>query len=371
MQRWFRQYTGRRAQRYLAFSGAHNKGRVEGFSRAVTDWPRRFDMVNMKTKINTAFIVLACGTVAIAPAIAQTYPTKPVRMIVPFGTGTQTDVLARVIGQKLTEAWGQQVITENRPGAAAILGTDLAAKSNPDGYTLTMNGTGAMAINPGLYRKLPYDPVRDFAPITRLVLVTQVLVVNPSFAAKSLKEFITIAQAKPGQLNYASFGSGAVNHLTMAMLQSAAGIQLGNNVAFRGSGDANIQVMSGEVPTMFDTMTSVLPHVKSGKLRGLAVSTATRSQFLPDVPSIAESGYPGFEVFGWTGVFAPAGTPNAILERIDRELLAAVKRTEVRELFNQLAFAPATESREAFRRYIIAEVGKWAKAVKDSGAKVD
>ena len=197
---------------------------------------------NMCTTINTAFLILACGTVATEPAIAQTYPTKPVRMIVAFGAGTQTDVLARVIGQKLTEAWGQQVIIENRPGAAAILGTDLAAKANPDGYTLTMNGTGAMAINPGLYRKLPYDPVRDFAPITKLVVVTQVLVVNPSFAAKSVKEFIAIAKAKPGQLNYASFGSGAVNHLTMEMLQSAAGIQLGNNVAFRGSGDANIQV---------------------------------------------------------------------------------------------------------------------------------
>ena len=326
---------------------------------------------NMCTTINTAFLILACGTVATEPAIAQTYPTKPVRMIVAFGAGTQTDVLARVIGQKLTEAWGQQVIIENRPGAAAILGTDLAAKANPDGYTLTMNGTGAMAINPGLYRKLPYDPVRDFAPITKLVVVTQVLVVNPSFAAKSVKEFIAIAKAKPGQLNYASFGSGAVNHLTMEMLQSAAGIQLGNNVAFRGSGDANIQVMSGELPTMFDTMTSVLPHIKSGKLRGLAVSTATRSPFLSELPTIAESGYPGFDVAGWTGVFAPAGTPTAVLDRIEHELIVAAKRPEVRELFNQLAFTPAAESREAFRRHIVAEIAKWAKAIKDSGAKID
>ena len=157
----------------------------------------------------------------------------------------------------------------------------------------------------------------------------------------------------------------------MEILQSAAGIQLGNNVAFRGSGDANIQVMSGELPTMFDTMTSVLPHVKSGKLRGLAVSTVTRSQFLPELPTIAESGYPGFEVVGWTGVFAPVDTPTAVIDRIDRELIAAAKRPEVRELFNQLAFAPATESREEFRRYIVAEIARWAKAIKDSGAKID
>ncbi len=325
----------------------------------------------MRTTTHTAFLMLAFSAAATGPAIAQTYPTKPVRMIVAFGAGTQTDVLARLIGQKLTEAWGQQVIIENRPGAAAILGTDLAATANPDGYTLSMNGTGAMAINPGLYRKLPYDPVRDFAPITKLVVVTQVLVVNPSFAAKSVKEFIALAKARPGQLNYASFGSGAVNHLTMEMLQSAAGIQLGNNVAFRGSGDANIQVMSGALPTMFDTMTSVLPHVKSGKLRGLAVSTATRSPFLPELPTIAESGHPGFEVVGWTGVFAPAGTPTAVLDKIDRDLITAARRPEVGELFNQLAFAPAAQSREAFRSYIVAEIAKWAKAIKDSGAKID
>ena len=322
-------------------------------------------------KATFAFLILAGNTVAAGLAAAQSYPAKPIRMIVPFGAGTQTDVLARLIGQKLTEAWGQQVIVENRPGAGAILGTDLTAKANPDGYTLMMNGTGALAINPGLYRKLPYDSVRDFAPITKLVIVTQVLVVNPSFAAKSVKEFIAIAKAKPGQLNYGSFGSGAVNHLTTEMLQSAAGIQLGNNVAFRGSADANIQVMSGELPVMFDSMTSVLPHVKSGKLRGLAVSSAARSPFLPELPTIAESGYPGFEVAGWTGVFAPAKTPAAVLDKIDRELIAAAKRPEVREHFNQLAFTPASESRAEFQRHIAAEIAKWAKAIKDSGTKID
>ena len=327
--------------------------------------------MNTTIKATLASLIFACSTVAAGLAAAQSYPTKPIRLIVPFGAGTQTDVLARLIGQKLTEAWGQQVIIENRPGAAAILGTELAAKAVPDGYTLMMNGTGALAINPGLYAKLPYDPVRDFAPITKLVIVTQTLVVHPSLPAKSVKEFIAIAKARPGQLNYASFGNGTVNHLTTEMLQSAAGIRLGNNVAFRGSADANIQVMSGELPMMFDSMTSVLPHVKSGRLRGLAVSSATRSPFLPQLPTIAEWGYPGFEVAGWSGVFAPAKTPDAVLEKIDRELIAVLKRPEIKEHFNQLAFVVASESREEFRRHMVAEIAKWAKAIKDSGTKID
>ncbi len=327
--------------------------------------------MNTAIKTTLASLILACSPVAAGPAAAQSYPAKPIRMIVPFGAGTQTDVLARLIGQKLTEAWGQQVIIENRPGAAAILGTELAAKAAPDGYTLMMNGTGALAINPGLYAKLPYDPVRDFAPITKLVIVTQTLVVHPSLPAKSVQEFIAIAKARPGQLNYASFGNGTVNHLTTEMLQSAAGIRLGNNVAFRGSADANIQVMSGELPAMFDSMTSVLPHVKSGRLRGLAVSSAARSPFLPALPTIAESGYAGFAVAGWSGVFAPAKTPDAVLDKIDRELIAVLKRAEIKEHFNQLAFVPASESREEFRRHMVAETAKWAKAIKDSGTKID
>lgn len=333
-------------------------------------------MVNRENRRGDAgkVLLMAAGGAIVAAASlshAQSYPNKPIRMIVPFGPGTQTDVLARLIGQKLTDAWGQQVIIENRPGAGAILGTELAAKAVPDGYTLMMGGTGALAINPGLYPKLPYDPVRDFAPITKMVVVTQTLVVNPSFAAKSIKEFVALAKSRPGQFNYASFGAGSTNHLTTEMLQTAAGIKLGNNVPFRGSGDANLQIMSGELPVMFDSMTSVLPHVKSGKLRGLAVSSAARSPFLPDVPTIAESGYPGFEVTGWTGVFAPARTPDPVLRKIDAELIASLKKPEIREHFNQLAFTPAGESREDFRRTIVSEIAKWTRAIKESGTRID
>ena len=324
----------------------------------------------------TITVTLACltavGSLAIAaPSSAQNYPSKPIRMIVPFGAGTQSDVLGRLIGQKLTESWGQAVIIENRPGAGAILGTELAAKAVPDGYTLMVGGTGALCINPGLYPKLPYDPVRDFAPITRLVIVTQTLVVNPSFAAKSAQALVALAKARPGQLNYGSFGAGSTNHLVTEMFQRAAGIKLGNNVSFRGSADSNIQVMSGELPMMFDSMTSVLPHVKSGKLRGMAVSTAMRSPFLPDLPTVAESGFPGFEVAGWTGVFAPAKTPEPVLDKINSELVAILAKPDIKEHFNQLAFVPAGESREVFRRYMLAEIVKWTKAVKDSGTKIE
>jgi tripartite-type tricarboxylate transporter receptor subunit TctC len=322
-------------------------------------------------KITLACFITACSLLVATSVVAQNYPAKPIRMIVPFGAGTQSDVLGRLIGQKLTESWGQPVIIENRPGAGAILGTELAAKAVPDGYTLMVGGTGALCINPGLYAKLPYDPVRDFAPITKLVIVTQTLVANPSLAAKSVKALVALAKARPGQLNYGSFGAGSTNHLTTEMFQRAAGITLGNNVSFRGSADSNIQVMSGELPMMFDSMTSVLPHVKSGKLRGLAVSTATRSPFLPDLPTVAESGMPGFEVAGWTGVFAPAKTPEPVLDKINTELLAALAKPEVKEHFNQLAFTPAGESREAFRRHMLTEIVKWTKAIKDSGTKID
>lgn len=333
----------------------------------------------MEKRANIAIALAVAAAIAAAGAAhaqqpadpAAGYPNKPLRIIVPFGPGTQTDVLARLIGQKFTESMGQQVIIDNRPGAGAILGNDLAAKSVPDGYTLLMSGTGALAINPGLYPKLPYDPIKDFAPITKLVIVTQTLVVSPSFAAKSVKELVASAKASPVQLNYASFGAGSVNHLTTEMFQNAAGIKLGNNVSFRGSADALLQVMSGQVPVMFDSMTSVLPHVKSGKLRGLAVSTAARSSFLPELPTIAESGYPGFEVAGWTGMLAPARTPGPVLNKLERELIAVLQKPEAKELFNTLAFTPAGESRDEFKRFMISEIAKWAKAVKDSGTKID
>jgi tripartite-type tricarboxylate transporter receptor subunit TctC len=220
---------------------------------------------------------------ATTPAWAQPFPNKPIRIIAQFGPGTSTDILARLIGQKLTEAWGQQVVVDNRPGAGAIIGTDLGAKAKPDGYTLTMAVSSAFGINPGLYRKLPYDAVKDFAPITNLATVAQTLVVNPSFAAKSVKDLVAQAKAKPAQLNYASLGAGSTSHLTMELFRATTGIQL-NHVPYKGSAEAHTQILGGQIPFMFDAMPAVLGHIKGGKLRGLAVSTRSRSTFLPELP---------------------------------------------------------------------------------------
>lgn len=331
----------------------------------------------MKKTISTAIgFVAGCALIAAGAAQAQRpadsaagYPHKPIRIIVPFGPGTSSDTLARLIAQELTAAWGQQVIVDNRTGAAAIVGTELAAKAVPDGYTLMVNGPGALAINMGMYPKLPYDTMRDFAPITNLVGVVQTLVVNPSFLAKTVPELVAVAKAKPGQLNYASFGIGSANHLTMVMFQKAAGIQLGNNVAFRGGADATLQMISGEVQIMFDTITAVLPQVKAGKLRGLAVSTLTRSPFMPELPTIAESGYPGFEVAAWAGILAPAKTPAPILDKIDREMVAALKKPEFLERLRQAGYTPLLKSRAEYGRYLASEIAKWTNAVKESGAK--
>ena len=237
--------------------------------------------------------------------LAQNYPNRPIRIIAQFTPGTSTDILARVIGQKLTESWGQQVVVDNRPGAGGVVGTEIGAKAAPDGYTLTMAVSSAFGINPTLYAKLPYDAIRDFAPITNIALTPQTLVAYPAYAAKSVKELVALAKGKPGQVNYASLGSGSTSHLTMEMFRSAAGIQL-SHIPYKGSPAAHAELFSGQIPVMFDAIPAVLPHVKSGRLRGLGIATLKRSPFLPDVPTIAESGYPGFEAVGWIGIAAPA-----------------------------------------------------------------
>jgi tripartite-type tricarboxylate transporter receptor subunit TctC len=305
-----------------------------------------------------------------APADAQNYPSRPIRIIAQFQPGTSTDILARIVAQKLTEAWAQQVVVDNRPGAGAIVGTELGAHAPPDGYTLTMGVSSAFGINPSLYSKLPYDAVRDFAPITNIALTPQTLVGSPSFAAKSVKELVAAAKAKPGSINYASLGSGSTSHLTMEMFKSAAAIQL-NHVPYKGSPAAHADVMAGQVPIMFDAIPAVLPHVKSGKLRGLGIGTRVRSPFLPDLPTIAESGYPGFEAVGWIGIVAPARTPDAILDKINAEILRILKEPDVRRRLDALAFTPVGDTRAEYAAFMKSEIAKWGKAVKDSGAKAD
>ena len=317
-------------------------------------------------------LATCCAIVATATpvAVAQNYPNRPVRIIAQFTPGTSTDILARVIGQKLTETWGQQVVVDNRPGAGGVVGTEIGAKAAPDGYTLTMAVSSAFGINPSLYAKLPYDAIRDFAPITNIALTPQTLVTNPSFAAKSVKELVALAKGKPGQVNYASLGSGSTSHLTMEMFRSAAGIQL-NHIPYKGSPAAHAELFSGQIPIMFDAIPAVLPHVRSGRLRGLGIGAAKRSPFLPDVPTIAESGYPEFEAVGWIGIAAPARTPAPVLDKLNTEIVRIINTPEMKERLATLAFTPVGDTREQFARFIKAEIAKWGKAVKESGAKAE
>jgi tripartite-type tricarboxylate transporter receptor subunit TctC len=301
---------------------------------------------------------------------APDYPTKPIRIIVQFTPGTSTDILARLVGQKVSQDWGQQVVIDNRPGAGGVVGTELGAKAAPDGYTLTMAVSSAFGINPTLYSKLPYDAIKDFAPIANLGLTPQTLVTSPSAAFKTVKEFVAAAKDKPGQINYASLGSGSTSHLTMEIFRATAGIKL-NHVPFKGSADAHTQLIGGQIPVMFDAIPAVLPHVKSGKLRGLGIATLKRSPYAPDLPTIAESGYPGFEAVGWIGIAAPAKTPPAILDKLNAEMVKILGQPDVKDRLATLAFTPVGDTRTQFAAYIKSEIAKWGKAVKESGAKAD
>jgi tripartite-type tricarboxylate transporter receptor subunit TctC len=329
-----------------------------------------------KSEMIRAYIAAAvaafttCTTNVSSAAEAQSYPTRPIRIIAQFQPGTSTDILARVIAQKLTESLGQQVVVDNRPGAGAIVGTELGARAAPDGYTLTMGVSSAFGINPTLYSKLPYDAIRDFAPISNIALTPQTLVINPSHPAKTVKELVAAAKSKPGAVAFASLGSGSTSHLTMEMFRSAAGIQL-NHIPYKGSPTAHADVMTGQVAIMFDAIPAVLPQIKAGKLRGIGIGSKARSPLLPEVPTIAESGYPGFEAVGWIGLVAPASTPAAVLDKLNAEIVRMVNEPDVKERLNTLAFTPVVGTRAEFAAFIKSEIAKWGKAVRESGAKAE
>lgn len=315
-------------------------------------------------------LLLAAAAAASAAAAAQEYPAKRLRLITPVASGSATDILARIVAQKLTERWGQQVIVDNRVGAGSVVGTTLGAQSAADGYTLVMATSSAFAINPGLRANLPYDAIKDFAPIANLAMTPQTLVANPAAEFKSVKEFIAAARDKPGQINFATINSGSTSHLSMELFRSVTGIRV-NHVPFKASTEANTQTIGGSVPVLFDAIPAVLPHVKSGRLRGLGIGSAKRSPFLPEVPAIAEAGFPGFEAVGWIGIVAPAKTPQTILGKLNAEMLRIVNEPDVREKFATLAFTSAAGTRAEFAAYIQSEIAKWGKVVRDSGAKVE
>jgi tripartite-type tricarboxylate transporter receptor subunit TctC len=289
---------------------------------------------------------------------------------VQFTPGTSTDIIGRLVAQKLSDAWGQPVVVDNRPGAGAIIGTEMAAKSAPDGYTLVMAVSSAFGINPGLVPNLPYDVMRDFALISNVVFTPQTLVVPGGSAARSVKELVVLAKEKPGALNYGSLGSGSTSHLTMELFRSVAGIQL-THVPYKGSPPAYADLFSGNLQLMFDAVPAVIPHAKSGKLRALAVGSSTRSPFLPDVPTVAESGYPGFEAVGWIGLAAPAKTPDAILDRLNGEINKALATQDVKDRLAGLGVTPSGGTRAQFTQFVRSEIAKWGKLIKDANIKAD
>ena len=325
----------------------------------------------MLTTISTASFLLAMLAVQTAfAADAQSYPTKPVRMVIPFPAGGTTDILGRVAAQKLSEALGQQVIPDNRPGASGNIGTEQVAKAPPDGYTLLTAPGSTLTIHPSLYPKLGFDPLKDFAPITILAGVPNLLVVHPSLPARNVKELIGLAKAKPDALNYASTGAGQSTHLSMELFKSMAGVKI-VHVPYKGSAPAVTDLLGGHVPMMFDNMPSALPHVKAGKLRALGVSTAKRSSTAPDVPTVAESGLPGFDVTVWFAMLAPAATPRDILERLHRVIVKALQAGDVRERLASQGAEAVGNTPEQFTAQMKTDLVKWAKVVQAANIKLD
>jgi tripartite-type tricarboxylate transporter receptor subunit TctC len=310
------------------------------------------------------------GMLAAPAAIAQAWPVKPIRIIVPFSPGGSTDVTARIVGQRLTEQVGQSFVIDNRPGAGGNIGADLVAKAPPDGYALLLATTGVMAINQYLYKTLPYDPERDFAPITQIGALPLVLVTTASMPARNVKELIALAKKRPGVLSFASSGVGGATHMTAELFNAASGLNM-VHVPYKGSPQAIQDVVAGNVILMFDQVVSSMPQVNAGKMRALAISSAKRFPTLPELPTIAESGVPGFESVSFNGLAAPAGTPREVINRVQSEVARALNAPDMRERMLRDGMEPVASTPEAFAAFIRSERVKWAKVVRELGLKID
>ena len=320
-------------------------------------------------RITTLLVGLAFASLA-GVSHAQAWPSKPIRWIVPFAPGGTTDILARTIAEKLTPALGKPVIVENNPGAGGSVGATQTAKAAPDGYTIMGGTISTHAINASLYKQLPYDPVKDFVPITLIARVPNLLVVNPEVPAKNVKELIALLKANPGKYTFASSGNGTSQHLSGELFKSMAGVDM-QHIPYKGSPPALQDVVGGQVTMTFDNITTAWPLAKAGKLRPLAVTTAKRSPIAPDVPTLAESGLAGYEVGSWQGVFAPAGTPPDVVKRLNTEIVKIINMPDVRAKLEALGAEPVGNSSDEFATIVKSEVAKWAKVVKESGAHVD
>ena len=318
--------------------------------------------MNAYSLLGALFLALAI------PAHAQTYPAKTVRMVVGFSPGGSTDVTARMVAQRLTEAWKQQVIVDNRPGAGGNIGAELVAKAPPDGYTLLIATTGVMGVNHKLYKTLPYDALRDFAPITQIGSLPLILVIHPSLPAKNVKELIALIKARPGELSYASSGVGGTTHMTAEVFQMLAGVKI-VHVPYKGSGQALFDVVSGQVPIAFDQITSSYPHVQAGKLRVLAITSARRFPTLPNVPTMDEAGVKGYEADSWNGIAAPAGTSRDIVNRVQAEVARIVHQPDMKERLLKDGIEPIGSTPEQFAAHIRNDRAKWEKVIDRAGIK--
>lgn len=326
-----------------------------------------------QNRVRAALFVFACAALGTVggppPAHAQQFPTKPIRLIVPFTPGGGTDIVSRTVGQKLTEVWGKTVVVDNRPGAGGIMASEIVAKAPPDGYTLGVV-TPTQTINPSLHSNLPFDPVNDFAPVILMTRLQLILVSNPSFPANNVKELVALAKAKPGQLTFASTGTGGAAHLAVELLKKMTGIDM-VHVPYKGSAPAYADVMSGQVQLLSNNIISTMPLVKSGRLKAIAVTGAKRSVIAPDVPSVAEAGLPGFDVTSWFGVVAPAKTPKDVIGKLNGEIARILKLPDVRERLLAQGAEPAGGSPEDFGRLMRDEMKKWGELIRSAGIKAD
>ncbi len=315
-----------------------------------------------------AATLLATAALHIGSAAAQAYPVKPIRLLVPFPPGGSTDIVARIVAQKLSSQLGQAMVVENRGGAGGTIGTAVVAKAAPDGYSLLVGSTSTHVVAPSVYAKLEYDPVKDFAPISLMAVSPYLLVVHPAVQAKTLKELVGLLRAQPGRLNYASAGIGSTTHLSMEMLKFASET-FALHIPYNGNGPAGAAVIAGQVEILFGSLPAVLPHVKSGRVRALAVGTLKRSPSLPEVPTVAESGYPGFDASLWLAILVPAGTPAPIIERLNKEIVAAVAAPDTRDLLDKAGAEVLTSTPGELAAMIRDGVPKYAKIVKTAGVQ--
>lgn len=317
----------------------------------------------MKNRIrHIALTVFALLGLAALEAPAQDYPAKPIRLIVPFPPGGGNDTIARLMGQKLAPVLGQQVLVDNRPGAAGSIGAELAAKSPPDGYTLFLAGVASHGINPNLRRQLPYDPVRDFSGVSLIASAPLLVVVHPSLPATSVKQLVALARAKPGAINFASNGTGGSSHLAGELFMMTTGTTM-VHIPYKGLSLALTDLLSGQVQLMFSSAVSMLPQVKAGKLRAIAMTGAKRSQAIPDIPTVAEAGVPGYETGSWYGIVAPAKTPRPVIERLSREIATATRSAEISRRLADEAVIPIGSTPEEFDTHIKRELARWAKVI--------